>query len=148
MDKTAVRDRMLALEEHELQNSKDAYLEFVAATCVVDRGELVEPQASSQAVQSRNLAEALDSPFHDHLAKLEALKKIDFGPKSKVEEGAIVEFDGRCFVISVATLAFCCEGHELMGISMLAPIYEELADRRAGETFVFRGHKHVIQTII
>jgi uncharacterized protein (UPF0128 family) len=34
-----------------------------------------------------------------------------------------------------------------MGISPEAPIYAELEDREAGETFSFRGHEHTVEEV-
>ena len=70
-----------------------------------------------------------------HADKIEKLNTIDFGPKSKVEEGALVNFSGRAFVVGVATGKFDCAGTPLMGISTGAPIYEEIAGLRAGDRF-------------
>ena len=39
---------------------------------------------------------------------------MDFGPKSKVEEGAVVKLGGRFFVIAVSTGKFVCDGNEIM----------------------------------
>ncbi len=146
MDKTRIRERLLSLEAHELQDTRDAYAAYVAGA-QVEASEPVDDQDESQAIQSRNLSEAFDSPLHDHLHKLDLLKRIDFGPKEKVEEGALVKFDDRYFVIGVATAVFSCDGVDLMGISTQAPIYEELVDGRAGETFTFNGREHVIQEV-
>jgi hypothetical protein len=46
-----------------------------------------------------------------------------FGPKSKVEEGAVVNLGGRFFIIAVSTGKFMCDGNEIMGISTQAPIH-------------------------
>ena len=46
-----------------------------------------------------------------------------FGPKSKVEEGAVVKLGRRFFIIAVSTGKFMCDGNEIMGISTQAPIH-------------------------
>jgi hypothetical protein len=146
MDKSRIRDRLLSLEAHELQDTQAAYSEYVAGAHI-DTDGAVDDQDHSQAAQARNLSEAFECPLHDHLAKIELLKRIDFGPKSRVEAGAVVKFDDRYYVVGVATGRFCCDDQPFMGISTQAPIYAELEDRRAGESFMFKGREHLIQEV-
>lgn len=70
-----------------------------------------------------------------------------FGPKSNVEEGAVVKLGGRFFVIAVSTGKFMCGGNEIMGISTQAPIYAELEGKRAGEAISFNGRELVIEEV-
>jgi hypothetical protein len=146
MDKSRIRDRLLSLEADELQETREAYAEYVAGAHI-DASEPIDAQEQSQAVQSRNLSEAFECPLHDQLDKIDLLKRIDFGPKTKVEAGAVVKFDDRYYVIGVATARFACDGQPFMGISTEAPIYAELEDRQAGERFAFKGHEHLVQEV-
>src|SRR5882724_4280477 len=73
------------------------------------------------------------TPFTRTPTRIEKLSAMDFGPKSKVEEGALVKLGGRFFVIAVSTGKFACDGNEIMGISTQAPIYAELEGKRAGD---------------
>jgi len=61
------------------------------------------------------------------------------GPKSNVEEGAVVKLGERFFVIAVSTGKFVCDGNEIMGISTQAPIYAELEGKRTGDAISFNG---------
>jgi hypothetical protein len=72
---------------------------------------------------------------------------MDFGPKSKVEEGAAVKLGGRFFVIAVSTGVFVCDGNEAMGISTQAPIYAELEGKRVGDAISFNGTEFVIEEV-
>jgi hypothetical protein len=146
MDKSRIRDRLLSLEAIELQDTWDAYSEYVAGAHI-EVGEALDDQDQSQAAQARILSEGFECPLHDHLEKLDLLKTIDFGPKTEVEAGAVIKFDDRYYVIGVATWRFSCDGQPLMGISTEAPIYAELEDRQAGEHFTFKGHAHLIQEV-
>src|SRR5262249_49557680 len=73
------------------------------------------------------------TPFHSHSDKIEKLSAMDFGPKSKVEEGAVVKLGGRFFVIAVSTGGFVCDGNAIRGISTQAPSNAELGGKRAGD---------------
>ena len=94
-----------------------------------------------------DFSEALDDTIHDHSDKLDKLRRIDFGPKSTVTEGALVRLSGRCFIIAVSTAKFTCEGQEIMGISTMAPIFEAIEGARAGETVDFKGRRLLIEGI-
>jgi hypothetical protein len=147
MDKERVKRRMLELEQQQFEASKDAYLEFVSSARL-DRTEPIEGDELAQAAFARDLSEAFDEPVHDHTEKIARLERIDFGPKSVVEEGAIVRVAGRQFVVAVATDRFTCDGAELMGISTAAPIYASIEGRRAGEVSSFRGREIRVEAVI
>jgi hypothetical protein len=138
---------MLELEQQQFEASKEAYLDYVSSARL-DRTEPIETDELAQAAFARDLSEAFDEPVHAHAEKIAKLQRIDFGPKSIVEEGAIIRVAGRQFVVAVATDRFSCDGIELMGISTAAPLYSAIEGRRAGETFNFNGRDLKIGAVI
>jgi hypothetical protein len=146
VDKLMVREAMLSLEREELESAKEKYFEYVARARL-DRSEPIENDEQAQAEIASDLSEALDDAVHNHSDKVSKLRTIDFGPKVKVEEGAIVKFGGRYFVISVSTGMFSCDGNEVMGISAQAPIYAAIEDKRRGDFFTYNGRKLVIEDL-
>lgn len=147
MDKERVKQTMLKLEQQRFDTSRDAYLGYVSSARL-DRTEPIENDELAQAAFARDLSEAFDEPVHAHADKIAKLKQIDFGPKSAVEEGAIVKVAGRQFVVAVATDSFTCDGNELMGISAQAPLYAAIEGKRAGETCSFNGRAIEIEAVI
>jgi hypothetical protein len=103
--------------------------------------------SDAQAELASDLSEAFDDTMHSHSDKIEKLAAMDFGPKNKVEEGAVVKLGGRFFVIAVSTGKFVCDGNEIMGISTQAPIYAELEGKRAGDAISFNGRELVIEEV-
>jgi hypothetical protein len=146
MNKKIVKQTMLSLEERDLESAKHKYLDYVASARL-DRSEPIEDDEQAQAELASDLSEAFDDTMHSHSEKIWKLAATDFGPKSKVEEGAVVKLGGRYFVISVSTGKFLCDGNELMGISTEAPIYAELEGRRAGDAISFNGRELVIEEV-
>jgi hypothetical protein len=146
MNKQIVKETMLSLEAHELESARQKYLEYVASARL-DRSEPVEDDEQAQAEMASDLSEALDDTVHDHANKISRLKAIDFGSKSKIEEGAVVKLGGRFFVIAVSTGKFSCDGNDFMGISTQAPIYAEMEGKRAGDTLVFNERELVIEGV-
>ena len=146
MNKQSIRQAMLGLEADGLDATASAYQEYFASARL-DRSEPIENDEHAQAVFARELAEAVDHPVHDHAENLEKLRNADFGPKSMVEEGAVVRIGGRNLVVSVPTATFVCDGEEFIGISTSAPIFDAMRGKRAGESFCFRGREMVVELV-
>lgn len=147
MDKSAIRARLLSLEESELQETQVAYQDFVSSA-KLDWTEHYDDGEESQAERARFLSEQLEAPLHSHAHKIELLNRIDFGPKATVGPGAVVTFGGMNFVVAVATAPFGCNGQELVGLSTQAPIYEQIAGLATGDHFKFRGRDLTIEGVI
>ena len=147
MDKERVKQTMLELEQQQFEASRDAYLDYVSSARL-DRSEPIENDELAQAAFARDLSEAFDEPVHAHADKIARLRRIDFGPKRSVEEGAIVKVAGRQFVVAVATDRFSCDGNELMGISAAAPLYAAIEGKQAGDTCTFNGREIRVEAVI
>lgn len=147
MEKQALKERMLALEEAELDHARDNFREYVAEARPV-RGETSEPDEGAQVESFGELAAAFDQPIQTHTEMLEYLRGIDFGPKDRVEEGAVVRVDGRWFVIAIPTTKFGFAGETLMGISKSAPIYEALEGCAEGDVVQFKDRKMTVEMVL
>lgn len=146
-NKEDLRDTMLSLETAALQSARDIYLDYVA-TARIDRTEPIENDERAQAEVAADFAEALDDSLHDYADKLDKLKVIDFGPKSTVDEGAVVKISGRYYVIAVSTSKFTCHGREIMGISTMAPIFGAIEGARAGDIIRFNGRDLIVEEVV
>jgi len=146
MNKQMIKQTILSLEARDFESAREKYLEYVESARL-DRSEPIEDDEQAQAELASDLSEAFDDTLHSHSEKIKKLATIDFGPKTKVEEGAVVKLCGRLFVIAVSTGKFVCDGKDLMGISTQAPIYAELAGKRAGDTASFNGRELVIEDV-
>ena len=62
MDKQRIHTRLLSLEAHELEDTREAYEGYVASAHIPVSGA-IDDQDQSQAVQARNLSEALEGPL-------------------------------------------------------------------------------------
>lgn len=146
MDKNMVRVAMLDLEQDALRHAREHYKEFVAGAHI-SRSEAVSSDDQAHAHLASALADAFDHPQQEHTNKLEILKDIDFRPKEKIEQGAIVKLFGCFFVVSVSTTRFKCEGVEYMGISTEAPVYKAIAGKKSGDICHFKGRDLVIEGV-
>lgn len=147
MDKHRVKQTMLDLEQHYFDASRAAYLGYVSSARL-DPSEPIEADEQSQAEFASDLSEAFDQPVHSHADKIARLRRIDFGPKDRVEEGAIVTIMGRSFVIAVATDRFDCDGVTLMGVSVRAPLFHAIEGKAAGDACIFNGRRFTVDRVI
>ncbi len=147
MDKHRVKQSMLDLEQRYFDASREAYLGYVSSARL-DPSEPIENDEQAQAEFARDLSEAFDQPIHAHADKIAKLRQIDFGAKDSIEEGAIVTIMGRIFVIAVATDKFDCEGAELMGVSVQAPLFHAIEGKAAGDACTFNGRRFTVERVI
>jgi transcription elongation GreA/GreB family factor len=138
IDKSHLRETMLALTEAELAQAHKTYERFLSSARL-DRTETIESDEQSQAEAAADLAEAFDDREHAAEAKIAALSVLDFGPKDKVEPGAVVRSGERFLVIGVSAAEFECQGQKFIGISPAAPIYQALDGKMQGDDCEFRG---------
>ena len=146
MDKTALRAALLALETHELQAARDAYAEYLASA-KPDDTEAQDVQDHSLEVEDAELAQGLEAPLQaaqDAMAKLQA---IDFGARTEIAPGAVVQLGGKRFVVAVATRPFDVDGATYMGISTESPLYRAAEGLGAGDTVNLNGRELVIQSV-
>lgn len=146
MDKQRVKQTMLELEQQHFNESREAYLGYVSSARL-DRTEPIENDEQAQAEFASDLSEAFDQPVHAHTDKIAKLHQIDFGPKDRVEEGAIIKLMDRHFVIAVATDRFDCDGTELMGVSTQAPLFQAIEGKSAGDSCTFNGRHFVVDIV-
>ena len=146
MDKTALRTALLALEGQELQAARQAYADYLAAA---KPAEDLQDDAESHSlnVQDAELAEGLEAPLHSAEDAMAQLQSIDFGPKSTVSPGALLQVGGQYFVVAVATRPFQVEGVQVMGVSSASPLYQAAQGKAAGESAEWGGHRHRIDHV-
>ncbi len=146
MNKDHIKQTMLALSEEELEHATRHYQRFLLGTRL-DPTEPIENDEEAQARFQGQLAEAFEQPLHAAEDKIGAISQLDFGPRDRVEAGAVVSVDGRHFVIGVSTGKFICEGIEMMGLSPSAPFFQAIKGLKAGEMAMFRGRDVVIRAV-
>lgn len=146
LSKTSLQTTIRSLQEAQLRQSRDAYAAYLAGARR-DRSEPTDQDQASQEFGNAELAEYFEGPTRTHEAALTRLQSIDFGPKSRVEEGAAFQVDDRWYVVGVATQTFVCDGQTYMGISSEAPIYRALEGAIAGDNVEFLGRDWRIQAI-
>lgn len=119
LSKTSLQTSIRNIQEAQLRQSRLAYAEYLAGVAP-DR---TEPREYDQASQAFGNAEFFEGPTRPYEVGLKRLQSIDVGLKSCVQDGAVVQFNDRWWVVGVATQAFVCDGLTYMGISTPALQY-------------------------
>jgi hypothetical protein len=146
INKALLKTTMLNLATERLAYSERAYADYLHRSAR-DQGEVGDHGDGSQQFGDAEIAQAFECPLHTHTEALDILRAIDFGPKQEVVEGAAVCFNGRWFVVAIATTEFVCDGITYMGISRQAPIFEAMQGKAAGDVFEFNGREIRIEAV-
>jgi hypothetical protein len=132
-DKLLLKNTMLNLEAEKLAYAKRAYVDYLHNSAP-DYSQARDHGEFSQRFNEAEIAQAFECPLHSYEEAIATISAIDFGPKTEVEPGAIIQLEGKWFVVGAATAPFTCGGTTYLGISTQAPIYQCLEGKHAGET--------------
>jgi hypothetical protein len=104
-----------------------------------------------QSFKSEGLAEvnSLNNELQFAARELEELRKIDWrqDDTDHVHFGSIVETDEKVFFISISLEEFVADGSEVFGISVNAPLYLAMKDKKVGDPFAFNNIRYQITHI-
>ncbi|MEM9696863.1 MAG: hypothetical protein AAGA56_30285 [Myxococcota bacterium] len=148
IDKSALKRKMLALEEEVIAAAEQGYQEWLSSVRI-DRDETVEDDDLAQSATNTTLAEQYEQQVHDHKHHIDQIESTSFEPRSTVEGGAIVKLthSARHLVIAAPTSAFECDGVPYLGVSPQAPIVQAMEGLEQGEAFDFQGREMEIELI-
>jgi hypothetical protein len=147
IDKTLLKKTILSLEADKLAYSERAHAEYLQGA-KRDTTEPFEHGEASQEYESADIAQSFEGSIHSYGDAIDAVERIDFGPKTEVAEGAALRLSGRWYVIAVSTSAFDCAGVAYMGISTDAPIYSAIEGRRRGDSVSFGGRNLEVEEVL
>jgi hypothetical protein len=146
MDKSALKDTLLRLEQVSIQEAQ-AHYESHLKGALLDSSAVGDTADQAQIFQSGEAAQNIEHQLHTHEIHLHKICSIDFDPKQIVEEGAVVKVNGRHLVIAVPTPTFEFNGVAMLGMSAEAPLAMAMAGLRAGDTFQFNRKRLAIAEV-
>lgn len=144
--KQQVKDALISAARAALSSS-DENMQTLLSAAEVDQDSSSSVDDLSQADSSRDLTTLFGETAADQRAGLRRIEELDFGPKDRVEPGAIIGFGGRHYVVGVVAEAFDCGGITYEGVSSDSPIYATIKGRREGDTFAFRGQHQRLDVV-
>jgi hypothetical protein len=143
--KSGLKEALLRLEDLSIEQASAALrAAFQAARLNLDDARDDHDQSQRQAAE---IAGALWPRVHEHETHRRILQELPFGPRERVEPGAVVRVEGSYMVIAVPTPAFVFGGVHLVGVSPDTPLAHAMAGLAAGDTFSFRGRELKVEEI-
>jgi hypothetical protein len=146
MDKQALKAKLIELLSGDWKQSSGDYRTYLEEA-KLDRSEPIENDEAAQAGTAAEIAEALGEGTSNDEHKAQRVSEIDFGPKSEVEEGAVIRLGDVAYVAAASTPEFSFEGKTLRGIGTASPLYMAMEGLTKGESFTFNGRKMKIAAI-
>ena len=146
MDKNKLKNAIIALEEHTIDEASMNHEDFLTEN-LLNREDVIDTDDQSHHRESLDVSNKLHDQIHEHEEHLKTINSISFEPTDTVKPGAVVSVNGRCMVVAVPKSKFQFDGRDFIGISTKAPIYQNLKDKKAGETFTFNGRKLTIEAV-
>lgn len=90
LNKPSLQSTLLSLESAQLQQSRQAYAEYLQQARR-DRTEPTDHDQASQEFANAEIAEYFEGPVRSYEAAMKRLQGIDFGPKSEVGRAPLYE---------------------------------------------------------
>jgi hypothetical protein len=146
MDKNALKTKLIELLGGDWKQASGEYRSYLA-DARVDRSEPAENDEVAQAGAAAEIAEALGEDAANEEQKAQRVAEIDFGPKSEVQEGAVVRIGRMNYIAAASTPEFTLDGEAYRGIGTASPLFRAMEGLVAGETFTFNGRKMKITAI-
>jgi len=116
-------------------------------TLNIDSDEIKDADSQSHRDEYQDDEEDIDNRLENAKKALTIVKNIPLKKSEKVELGALIETDNFLMYIGIATQKFQYMGKDIIGVSALAPLYDELRDKIVGASFTMQGVRYKIQSI-
>ena len=109
--------------------------------------DVIDMDDHAQNVAAAEIADALDSDVHGVEARVAHVKQLDFGLKSVVEEGALVEIGDTFYIVAVSAPRFLFMGKHVVGLTAASPMFVAMEGLAAGDSFDLNQRKLKITAV-
>jgi hypothetical protein len=113
----------------------------------IDQDDVVDPEDISHKVEANEMEVLLSEQLKSAKKDLTFITNNLDTECSQVQSGALVYTDKYLFFIGVATIPITYKEFTLLGISLKAPIYSLLNNKKKGDSFSFAAHDYNIINI-
>ena len=146
MNKEQLKDHLLSLEYAEINEVERNYEDFIKDTDL-DRADTIDPDDHSQYAASAELSDGYEQQLTDHEHHIELLNTIDFSPSDTVRVGSVLETPNRYIFVGLPFREIDYKGKPMIGISVNAPFYQSVAEKKAGTECTFNNQKFKIVNV-
>lgn len=145
--KETIKNQILENEKADLDALKKMHDIYASAADLDEESSLGNEDFAKQE-ESRESARSLEARINRAQNLLDNFSRLDFGPKSKIEAGALVLTDSLNFLIGIASASFEYGGKNYIGLNTDAPIYEVFRGAKAGDKVVFNQKEYTITEVL
>lgn len=146
MNKQELKNELLQMQK-SLLSEFESRISSVHSLVDIDEEDVHDPEDYSHQYEAGEFEQLMKTQMNRAKTNIDVLNNIDFGPKTKVECGAVVETGAFAFFIGLATTPFHHEGRQVIGISKESPFYTVLLAKKVGDSFDYCGHHYDIDAI-
>lgn len=100
----------------------------------IDEDSTLDPEDFSHQSEAKDMQLRFESMLRDAQSDLEFLQKETEGSHHEIESGCIIDTDGYYLFIGLSMPQFKINNKEVLCISEDAPIFQELEDKKVGDT--------------
>jgi hypothetical protein len=145
--KETIKNQIIEIERRDLNALKEMYASYMESSDLEDEST-PDPEDFSQKNQNQETALGLEVRINRQKQMIDSFLNLDFGPKEKVEPGALVLTSTLNFFIGITANMFDLEGKKYIGLNTEAPIYTALEGSKAGDVVEFNGQKYSIKEVL
>lgn len=145
--KETIKNQIIEIEKADLNGLKEMFATY-KESADLDEESTIDPEDYSQMTQSQESAKGLEVRINRQKQMIDSFLNLDFGPKEKVEPGALVLTETLNFFIGITANMFDYEGKKYIGLNTEAPIYSALEGAKAGDVIEFNGQKYSIKEVL
>lgn len=146
IDKQDLKQKLISLQKGVIERIEDK-ISTDHSMVDVDESDTIDPEDLSHQAESSETKQLFTRQLLKAEEDLRILEKIDFSIKHKAMPGSLVQTDKFNFIVASATTPFDYNGLHITGISIESPIYKQMKDLSAGESFTLSGHEYQIKAI-
>lgn len=142
LDKSRIHEVCLKKQQEELDNFIDRIKTLKEDINTKDQSM---SQSEERTASKVDLLQNYEKELYFSQVEMSNLQKLDPSRlNTKVEQGAVVKTNLLNFYISIPLDKIEIDGTNYVGISVKAPIYSVMKDKKKGDTFSFNGTEYKI----
>ena len=146
MKKQAIKTKLFEVQEniiHELEEKMNLSHSIVD----LDENSTLDPEDYSHQYESGEMESLFKVQLTNAKMDFNRLKNMDFSPKDRVCDGALVQTNKFNFIVGFSTVPFDVQDDHIIGISHGSPIFGIMENKKKGDKFSFHGINYIIENI-
>ncbi|MGF7230159.1 hypothetical protein [Arachidicoccus sp.] len=146
MDKVTLKATLIKAQQETLKHLREEYASYQSGGNL-NLEDVRDADDNSHREQTEEYLQALQRQILQRNDEIEMLRKLDFGSKGIVSEGAVALVNGQYYIIGIPACQFDLEGKHFVAMSPDAPFYQALMDKKQNDSFVFNDKTFMIESI-